>query len=293
MRLSWPHLHLWIDMLPSGRMQDNLFPGWLMVAWQSGKDSTERLVTHNVIAGPHVVFWVLCFKSIFAIIAIQGPTIYASISRLFVLMVVSNTMPTWRNTTPGIISPQTSEYGKMPLTWRRVEVDKSTSTIPMKWAFNTSLLSWKAWNMWIFWTLGRMCLFWVSFCWCISCWVGGYNSFKLHSALLDGDLLNQRMSTEIGCIVVLQTCHIYTKLHVLMRNNPGCIDISHWWHWNLGCIVASRWMARSTAVVEHLPWQRSGRCCRWQCSMCTKRNSGLVESFGLEISLFWTSCFFI
>ena len=105
------------------------------------------------------------------------------------------------------------------------------------------------------------------------------------------DLLNQRMSTEIGCIAVLQICHVYTKLHALMRNIPrnipGIIDISHWRHWNLGCIVASRWMARSTSVVEHLPWQRSGRCCRWQCWMCTKRNSGLVKSFWTgSVSLF-------
>ncbi len=70
-----------------------------------------------------------------------------------------------------------------------------------------------------------------------------------------------------------------------MWNIPGFLEISHGWYWNLGCIVASRWMARSTAVVEHLPWQRSGRCCRWQCWMCTKRNSGFVEWFGL-VSLF-------
>ena len=111
------------------------------------------------------------------ILCIQGPTTCGSIFRLFVLMVVSTTKPIWRNTTPGIISQQTSEYGKMSLTWRRVEVDKSTSTISMRWAFNKSLLCWKAWNMWKFWTLGRM-FSWAIFCWLVSCWIGGFLTFQ-------------------------------------------------------------------------------------------------------------------
>ena len=176
-------------------------------------------------------FYSLCFKSIFAI---QGPTTYASIYRLFALMVVSNTMPTWRNTTPGIISQQTSEYGKMLLTWRMVEVDTSTSIIPMMWAFNTSLLSRKAWNMWIFWTLERMFLFWVSFCWCISCWVGGYEVFNLHSAALDG-------STE-PTYVYRDWMYCCTS-NISYTHKASCLDAKHPRnHWHLTLMALKSWL---------------------------------------------------
>lgn len=170
-----------------------------------------------------------------ALIAIQGPTTCGSISRLFVLMVVFNTMPTWMDTTPGIISQQTSEYGKMLLTWRRGEVDKSTSTIPMRWAFNTSLLSWKASNMWIFWTLQRMFFLKQVFVGVFHVGLEGYNSSKPHSTLLDG-------STE-PTYVYRDWMYCCTSNMSYWIHKASCLDAKHPRnHWHLTLMALKSWL---------------------------------------------------
>lgn len=56
MWLSWPHLHLWIDVVPRGRMQDNLY---LEVAHGSLKKCThfERILQGDLISHPQCDCW--------------------------------------------------------------------------------------------------------------------------------------------------------------------------------------------------------------------------------------------
>ena len=73
-----------------------------------------------------------------------------------------------------------------------------------------------------------------SFCWCISCGVGGYNSFKLHSAVLDG-------STE-PTYVYRDWMYCCTS-NMSYIHKASCLDAKHPRnHWHLTLMALKSWL---------------------------------------------------